>query len=411
MTTRTPDPVPPTPEDPAFSASPHSARTTTPPPPAPHGWNPAGDRPLPRGERRAWNAATAVVGGVGALALLLGGAGTAAALALTQERDSSWSADSAVSALDIDAPTAAVDVSTSPTVDHVEVRWHETGWHLDEQQLTPTVEKGTLRLTVPPEQSGWGTSFRSISVLVPEKAPAAAVTFTGHTGAVSITGAFTTVSATTELGVVSAQDVQATVLDARATAGEVVLDGVRVRDRLDAHATTGTALVSTQGAAPKRASVTADTGFYGVDMPAADYWYPATSRHDFPNPRLPRTTSSEDGTTDSAGTGMAGSGGTDAATAVSGDGAPGADVQADAVCASAPKNRPCLFLRGEPLDVQDFGYADELGEAWQERTSPHESDDRSPGSPASGTSPSSPSASRSTSTPAASAPPTPARED
>ena len=67
--------------------------------------DPRNDRPVGRGERRAWNTATAVVGGVGALALLLGGAGTAAAVAMTQERDGSWTASSGVERIRIDAPS------------------------------------------------------------------------------------------------------------------------------------------------------------------------------------------------------------------------------------------------------------------------------------------------------------------
>ena len=89
--------------------------------------DPRNDRPVGRGERRAWNTATAVVGGVGALALLLGGAGTAAAVAMPQERDGSWTASSDVERIRIDAPSGMVSVNTSPTVDRVQVQWHESG--------------------------------------------------------------------------------------------------------------------------------------------------------------------------------------------------------------------------------------------------------------------------------------------
>ena len=87
-----------------------------------------------------------MIGGVTALGLVLTGAGTAAAVALTQERDGSWTATSAVKEIHIDTRTATVDVTTSPTVEHVEVQWHETGWSLPDQQITPTVETGVLSL-------------------------------------------------------------------------------------------------------------------------------------------------------------------------------------------------------------------------------------------------------------------------
>ena len=480
MTSRTPDPVPPTPENHAFSAAPsqgapttHHGATTPPghpprgprPPhefhpaegPQPPDWptpsHPSQDRPVGRGERRAWNTATAVVGGVGALALLLGGAGTAAALALTQERTGSWTADAAVSQIRIDAATSSVDVSTSPAVDHVEVTWSETGWDLSEQAPAPKLSHGVLQLESPTPRSRWGNRSLGVTVVVPQKAPATSLDISSSTGAVNVSGTFTTLQATTEVGGIRAQDVEAAVLDARATTGQVLLDGVHVSNRLDAHVNQGVAIVNAHGSAPKRTSITASTGTYGAAMPGADYWYPESSQKDFPDPRHPRTVdpwSSADSSSSSSGTESstpsepsafstapsfsafpALTTADDAASQVSGATSSGAahravpaaekkdpertsSVDADTVCSAAPKGRPCLFLQGMPLDIQDSGYTDEWGQEWRERNSSHDEAGTRSDSPSGGTSPSSPSpsgsAGRSSSGPAASASPTPARE-
>lgn len=349
--------------------SPSSPQPTTPPagfpgdarhPQGPHRDRPH-DRPVGRGERRAWNTATAVVGGVGALALLLGGAGTATALALTQERDGSWRADSAISSIRIDAPTSVVDVSTSPTVDRVQVQWHETGWAFTEQPLAPEVSGGALTVRSSPERQKWGSTSRQISVIVPQDAPAASLNLTSTTGAVNLKGTFKDVSARTEIGSITATDVEASVLDARATTGQVLLNGVRVSNRLDAHATLGMALVEAQGTAPERASVTASTGAYGVDMTEADYWYPKTSRHDVADPRRPRTATAGDEPRSSAEPWTSPTAG----SSPHGETARAA-LDADTVCASAPKNRPCLFLEGTPVDVRTSGYMDEWNAQWDQ---------------------------------------------
>ncbi|CAL8896101.1 DUF4097 family beta strand repeat-containing protein [Kocuria varians] len=497
MTSRTPDPVPPTPENPAFSAAPsqgapstHPGTTTPPgrPPSEPHppfgpgeiqpdqsqpgrfqphqfqdhqtggqqfpGHPPQG-RPVGRGERRAWNTATAVVGGVGALALLLGGAGTATALAMTQERTGSWTADAAVSQIRVDAATFSVDVSTSPTVDHVEVTWHETGWGLSDRQPAPELSNGVLRLEPPTSDSRWGNRSLGVSVVVPQKAPAASLDISGSTGSVNVSGTFKTVQATTEVGSISAHDVEAAVLDARATTGQVLLDGVRVSDRLDAHVNQGVAIVNAHGSAPKRTSVTASTGTYGAAMPGADYWYPEASQKDFPDPRHPRTvdpwssgdpssssdtesstppdpsefsalspapsfsafpalTTADDAAHQATGATPSGAGHRAVTAAGKKDPERTSSVDADTVCSAAPKGWPCLFLQGMPVDIQDSGYTDEWGQAWRERNSAHEEDGPRHGSPSASAAPSSPSASgsasRSPSNPAASASPTSSRE-
>ena len=133
--------------------------------------DPRNDRPVGRGERRAWNTATAVVGGVGALALLLGGAGTAAAVAMTQERDGSWTASSDVERIRIDAPSGMVSVNTSPTVDRVQVQWHDSGWSLSERGVIPSIRDGVLQLDMPGRPSQWGSGVQSVSITVPQDGP------------------------------------------------------------------------------------------------------------------------------------------------------------------------------------------------------------------------------------------------
>lgn len=375
--------------DPLSSSSPTTPPAGLPgdgrPPHDPRGDRPH-DRPVGRGERRAWNTATAVIGGVTALGLLLAGAGTAAAVALTQERDGSWTATSAVKEIRIDTRTATVDVTTSPTVEHVEVQWHETGWSLPDQQITPTVENGVLSLdAVRQEESAWATGPQQISVVVPQDAPAASLDISSTGGAVNVEGTYQDVSASSEMGSVTASNVEASVLDARATTGQVVLDGVSVKNRLDAHVTLGMALVAAQGPAPQRTSVTATTGAYGVDMPGADYWYPQGSQHDVADPRHPRTTTpgSSAYAGDSWGSGDSWSSDQGLQTATQG-GAPSTEYDADATCDAAPKGRPCLFLKGTPVDVRDAGTVD----AWDgDRQEPTDGSPSSLSSPRSSNSP------------------------
>lgn len=359
--------------EPSSSSSPTTPPAGLPgdgrPPHDPRGDRPH-DRPVGRGERRAWNTATAVIGGVTALGLLLTGAGTAAAVALTQEREGSWTATSAVKEIRIDTRTAAVNITTSPTVEHVEVQWHETGWWLPVHQITPTVENGVLSLdAVQQEESAWATGPQQISVVVPQDAPAASLDISSTAGAVNVQGTYQDVSATSEMGSVTATDVKASVLDARATTGQVVLDGVSVKNRLDAHVTLGMALVAAQGPAPQRTSVTATTGAYGVDMPGADYWYPQGSQQDIADPRHPRTTTpgGSEYAGDSRGSGDSWSSDEGPQTATQ-DGAPSTEYDADATCDAAPKCRPCLFLKGTPVDVRDAGTVDSWDGDWQEPT-------------------------------------------
>ena len=252
--------------------------------------DPRNDRPVGRGERRAWNTATAVVGGVGALALLLGGAGTATAVAMTQHRDGSWVAPSEVEQIRINAPAATIDVATSPTVEHVQVKWYETGLTLTDHDPAPVVRDGVLQMDIPRPRTGWDPSLQHVTVTVPQGNSRASLDLTSGTGAVHVNGTYRDVRARTDLGSISASNVEAAVIDARATTGQVLLDGVSVKNRLDAHTVRGGALVNVRGQVPERTSITATTGVYGISMPAADYWYPQDSQRDVADPRHPVTT-------------------------------------------------------------------------------------------------------------------------
>lgn len=325
--------------------------------------DPRNDRPVGRGERRAWNTATAVVGGVGALALLLGGAGTATAVAMTQERDGSWTASSDVDQIRIDAPSGMVSVNTSPTVDRVQVQWHESGWSLSERGIIPSVRDGVLQLDVPDRPSQWGSGVQSVSITVPQDGPRTSLDLKSGTGAVHVNGTYRDVRARTDLGSISATDVEAAVFDAHATTGQVLLDGVSVKNRLDAHTNQGGALVNVRGTAPQRTSVTATSGVYGISMPAADYWYPQDSQRDVADPRHPVTTTP--GSNDRPG-GARSSGAPTSPDYTGDDAARPSEVSADTVCAAAPEGQPCLFVSGTPVGVNDYSYMREWSQGWDE---------------------------------------------
>ena len=116
--------------------APHGSSETAPAVPyessrtaGPHPTNP----PISRGERRGWNTATGIIGGLGALSLLVGGAGAATAAVMTQERTDTWTASSEASRIVVDSNSANVRVLTSPTVENVEVTWQVFGWGLGDQ--------------------------------------------------------------------------------------------------------------------------------------------------------------------------------------------------------------------------------------------------------------------------------------
>lgn len=385
------------------------------------------DRPVPRGERRAWNTATAVLGGVVALGLVLGGAGTAAALALTQEHNGSWTADAAVSSIRVDAADAAVYVHTSTTADRVEVQWSESGMNLPDRDPSPSLHDGALSLDLGAAAGAWGlgpSSNRSVSVTVPEDSPPVSLDLQGTTNSLRVEGTFKDVSArTSDTGEVEASDLKAATVDARSTNGRVLLDGVHVSNRLDAHSDNGMVLVDTQGTSPKRASVTAGAGYYGVAMPTADYWYPQGSQKDFPDPGRPVTTDPAEtdptddssleyyGTYDysplpseastpslfttaepspsatprartgggssaspSASSSAAASGSSRATSSASSGTGHGHD--ADTVCKAAPRDRPCLYLQGTPMSVKDSGWMNAWHDGWRSPSTRQDRDEQ-----------------------------------
>ncbi|RLY93726.1 hypothetical protein EAE32_00240 [Kocuria tytonicola] len=407
--------------------------------------DPRQDRPLPRGERRAWNTATAVVGGVAAIGLLVGGAGVTGALALTQEHNGSWTAPSAVKSIHVTAADAAVYIHTSATADRVEVLWSEAGINIPDRAPSPVLDDGELSLDLGAAANAWGlgaSSNRSVSVTVPEDSAPVSLDLEGTTNSLSVEGTFQDVVASTDTGAVEASDLEAATVDARSTNGRVLLDGVHVSNRLDAHTDNGMVLVGTQGASPKRASVTAGSGYYGVAMPTADYWYPQSSQKDFANPRHPVTTDPvgsdpSDPTDDSSleyyGTYDHSPLPTEVSTpslfataepsasatprATSGGGTPaspsassssvaserpratsstthgaveetGRGHDADTVCKAAPRDRPCLYLQGTPMSVKDSGWMNAWHDGWrspgtrQDRDDQPEQDLSESGSPA-----------------------------
>ena len=337
---------------------------------------------MPSGQRTAGNTATGVVGGVGALALLLAGAGTAGAVALTQEENGSWSAPSEVSAVAVDTHSAGVSVITSATADRVQVAWHEVGLGVG-GRLQPRVSDGTLQLTVAPSGSRWNSSVQQITITVPERTTPS-LDLESTAGAVNVNGAYRQVRIRADLGSVSASGVRADVLDARTNTGQVLLDGVEVRDRLDAHTRRGLTTVIAEGRAPKRSSVTSAIGAYSISFPAADYWYPSGSQRDFTDPRVPRSHDNgmmddtfpfdDDRPNDAPAVSPGATPGASPRTSPSdGEDAvgvpdPGASAGYDAqdVCAAGPADRPCLFVHGTPTDVPGPSYLRQWRDGWSE---------------------------------------------
>lgn len=417
----------------------HTPSPTTPDPGSHPAQDPRQNRPLPCGERRAWNTATAVVGGVVAIGLLVGGAGVTGALALTQEHNGSWTAPATVKTIHVDAADAAVYVHTSSTADRVQVLWSEAGINIPDRAPSPALHDGALSLDLGATATGWdlgGSSNRSVSVTVPEDSAPVSLDLQGTTNALFVEGTFKDVLAKTDTGSVEANDLEAATVDARSTNGRVLLDGAHVSDRLDAHTDTGMVLVDTQGTSPKRASVTAGSGSYGVTMPTADYWYPQGSQKDFTDPRHPVTTDpagsdpadpTDDSSLEYYGTyddsplpsevstpslfataepsssatpRVAPSGGSPAspgtvsspvasesprATSSAASGAstaPGAESatghghDADTVCKTAPNGTPCLYLQGTPMGVKDSGWMHAWHDGWRSSGTRQDRDDQ-----------------------------------
>ncbi|WP_431813913.1 DUF4097 family beta strand repeat-containing protein [Kocuria sp. cx-455] len=357
--------------------SPDQARQSV-PAAGPHPANP----PISRGQRRGWNTATGIIGGLCALSLLVGGAGAAAAAVMTQERSDTWTASSDASRIEVDAQSANVHVVTSPTAEHVEVEWQEIGWGLDDQR-SPREADGVIRVAAPEQSSRWNGGINNIRITVPEDDSLASLDLTATHGIVDISGAFDRVDLSSEYGSLSGRSVKAKELAARTVNGQVLLDGVEVSDRLDAHTRHGLTSVRVSGTAPKQTSVTAENGIYELKLPTADYWYPATSQQSFADPRSPETVTPErnryNGSFDSSFGDYDAAPSSSVSPSATAGGSPSASPSAEAsstpgaapsnsardrsgfvtawssqeACASAPGDRPCLFVAGEPVGSQD----------------------------------------------------------
>ena len=338
--------------------------------------------PISRGQRRGWNTATGIIGGLGALALLVGGAGAAAAAVMTQERSDTWTASSDASLIEVDAHSANVHVVTSPTVEHVEVEWQEVGWGLGDPH-GPREADGVIRVAASEQTSRWNGGINNIRITVPEDDSLASLDLTATHGIVDVSGAFDRVDLSSDFGSLSGHSVKAKELEARTVNGQVLLDGVEVSDRLDAHTRNGLTSVRASGTAPKQTSVTAESGIYELKLPTADYWYPANSQQSFADPRSPETVTPEwsrnhgsfdssfddyDAAPSPSVSPSATAGGSSSASPSTGaSNTPGAALSNSArdrsgfvtawssqeACASAPGDRPCLFVAGEPVSSQD----------------------------------------------------------
>ena len=339
----------------------------------PHPTNP----PINRGQRRGWNTATGIIGGLGALTLLVGGAGAATAAVMTQERTDTWTASSEASKIVVDSDSANVRVLTSPTVENVEVKWQEFGWGLGDQRA-PQESDGVIRVDAAEQTSRWNSAVNNIEITVPESDTDTSLDLTAEHGLVHVTGAFDEITATSKFGSVSADSVKASVIDARTTNGQVLLDGIEVSDRLDAHTRNGFTSVRASGEAPKQSSVTAESGVYELKLPTADYWYPASSQQGFDDPRSPETVTPDrrqwnDSFDSRFDNDAAPSPSVSPSASASASPSAGASSKASAApsnsardengiatawtsqdaCETAPDGRPCLFVAGEPASAQD----------------------------------------------------------
>lgn len=328
--------------------------------------------PIPRGQRRGWNTGTGIIGGVGALSLLLIGAGTATAGVMTQERSDTWTASQETERIVVDTDNANVRIRTSPTAENVEVTWQEVGWNLGDNRV-PEESDGVVRVDSGGPSVGWNSGINNIQVTVPENNANTSLELTADRGFVHVSGAFKDVTAASTFGSVSADAVKAESFDARTANGQVMLDGLEVSERLDAHTRNGFTSVRVTGEAPKRTSVTSESGAYELKMPTADYWYPQNSQQRFDDPRTPETVTprgdrwADDAPSSSASPSPSAPASRSASPETepsrSGATAPSSTSRdqtgiatawtTDEACADAPGDRPCLFVAGETLNAAD----------------------------------------------------------
>ncbi|MFI7483439.1 hypothetical protein ACH9EU_13620 [Kocuria sp. M1R5S2] len=282
---------------------------------------PADRGAVPDGERTAWLVPTAVLGGIGALVLLTAGGATAAASLSIEQHRLETTVTEPVTAVEVDGRSAVVEVVTAD-VEHVLVEAVHAGFRLEDVP-EPQVENGRLTLAAPPSGSWFGTGSwigprggMQVRVTVPAEDEPVDLRLSGRAGTLSAEGDFRDVRLETEAGVVEVQG-SARSLWASSEVGAVSLDGVRVREDLDVHTEVGATEVRLTGDAPRRVSVTTRAGAIEAEVQDAAWWTPVVAG------------------ADERGTGR---------------------LTAAAVCAGAPEDRPCLFVRSA-VGAAEVAYA------------------------------------------------------
>lgn len=252
------------------------------------------------GERAAWLVPTAVLGGLGALALLGGGGAVAAAALSVQEHRVATTVTEPVDTVVVNGRSAVVEVATADVPD-LRVESVYAGIRL-ESAPEPRVADGRLSIDALPGSSWPGAGGgMHVRVTVPSGDDPVDLRLSSDAGVLSLEGDFGDVRLETDAGVVEASG-SARSLWAASDVGSVELDGLRVREDLDVHTEVGSTEVRLVGEAPRRTSLTAGAGSVEATVPEADWWTPA----------------------------------------VPGAERGGTARPAAAVCAAAPADRPCL---------------------------------------------------------------------
>lgn len=267
-------------------------------------------RPAPdtvgQSERAAWLVPTAVLGGLGAL-LLLGGGGAAMAASLSiEERRVDTTVTAPVDTVAIDGRSAVIEVVTADVPD-LRVEAVYAGIGLD-RAPEPLVRDGRLTVAAPPSGSWFGTGGgMQVRVTVPADDDPVDLRLSGDAGTLSARGDFGDVRLDTEAGVVQMGG-SARSLWAASEVGTVLVDGARVREDVDVHTEVGATEVRILGDAPRRVAITTGAGAIEASVPDAEWWTPA----------------------------VAGAGERDPE-----------ELTVATVCATAPEDRPCLYVSSE----------------------------------------------------------------
>ncbi|WP_298585537.1 hypothetical protein [uncultured Kocuria sp.] len=254
-------------------------------------------------ERTAWLVPTAVLGGIGAL-LLLGAGGAAAAASLSvQEHRVDTTVTESVDTVVVDGRSAVIEVVTADVPD-LQVESVYAGFRL-ESAPEPRVEDGRLSIDALPSAPWPGAgSGMHVRITVPAEDEPVDLRLSGDAGALSVEGDFGDVRLDTEAGVIEVSG-SARTLWAASEVGAVDLDGVRVREELDAHTEVGATELRLLGEAPRRVSVTTRAGAIEAAVQDADWWTPVVAGADEREPEA---------------------------------------LTAATVCAAAPADRPCLYV-------------------------------------------------------------------